>query len=201
MTAYLTVEAFKATLELTGTSFADHDIERELETASRALDQAYGRRFQLDDEQQDPADYTARVYTPGDSRKLWIDDVAQLVEVKLDRDGDGTFETTWTLGADFVLEPANAAADGRPYTRIETRTAELLPRCQQSVSVRARWGWPDVPSAVVSATGIVASRLLTRARSAPLGVVAVGTDSAIRLARTDPDVVELMWPYDRRLPV
>jgi hypothetical protein len=54
-----------------------------------------------------------------------------------------------------------------------------------------------VPAPIVDATTMLANRLLKRKREAPLGVVALGIDTAARVARTDPDVLGLIEPYIR----
>lgn len=194
---YVTSGELKATLSLTGETFADADIAVAVESASRAVDDLCGRRFYKD------ASAVARYYTPPSPRVLVIDDMVTLTSVKLDTDGDGTFGTTWTSGTEFVPLPLNAAADGKPYTRLEVRahsSAYFRQGYDKSVEVTAIFGWDAVPPAVENATSILATILLKRMREAPFGVVALGVDTAARLASSDPHVRMLLDPY-RRLAV
>jgi hypothetical protein len=197
---YVTLAEAKETRELRGTNYADYDLEAALDAASRAIDRICGRRFWLD---ADSAQ--VRYYTPRSPSQLYIDDLAVLTTLQVDRDGDGTFEEDWAVNADFVLDPLNAAADGEPYTLARAHPfgefggfPEWLPR---SVKVTGQFGWPAVPAQINTATSILASRLLERRRSAPLGIVAVGVDAAIRLGRTDPDVLGLVDDLKRTDPM
>ena len=192
MSNYITLEEFKYTAELTGFSFADGDIPNAIGAASRGIDEYCGRKFYTD--------ATTRYYTPVEPGYLRIDDLVTLGTMTSDLDGDGVFEQTWTLNTDFVLEPLNAAADGKPYEEIRLHPAGSLrfscyPR---SVSVSGTFGWAATPAPVKEATTILASRLLRRAREAPFGVVGIGIDNAaVRIARTDPDVAFLLDPFIR----
>lgn len=190
---YVTRAQLKATLSLGDATFADDDIDAALAAASRAIDRACGRWFY-----QAAAD-TSRYYHPDDPCLLDIDDIYTVTSIKTDPTGDGTFPYEWTLHTDYDLEPLNAAADGWQFTRIRRRStgSYYLPTfVPRSVEVTGRFGWSAVPSGIVQATGILAKRLLTRSREAPLGVVAVGMDgNAVRIAKTDPDVAALIEPY------
>jgi hypothetical protein len=95
-----------------------------------------------------------------------------------------------------VLEPLNAAEDGKPYTML-THLAGGWPATLRSVSVAGLWGWPAVPAPIKQATGILASRLLLRHREAPFGVVFSGAEVGVatRIARSDPDVMFLIDQY------
>ncbi|NIL59971.1 phage gp6-like head-tail connector protein, partial [Salinispora arenicola] len=66
------------------------------------------------------------------------------------------------------------------------------------LTITAPWGWPAIPTAVVLATQLQASRLLTR-RDSPYGVAGSPQDgSEMRLlARVDPDVEVVLRPYVR----
>jgi hypothetical protein len=72
-----------------------------------------------------------------------------------------------------------------------------FPTCfPRSVRVTGQFGWSEVPEAVKSATVILATKLVRRAREAPFGVVSIGLDGgAMRIARTDPDVMFLLGEY------
>jgi hypothetical protein len=197
---YITAAQLKATADLADTSFANDDINAAIHAACREIDAATGRRFWLD-----PDNTSERLYTPDSARILMIDDVVDLQAVDIDRTGDGTFEESWTVGTDFVLRPANAAADGRPYEEIWTRRnrGRYLPcGLEDSVRVTGQFGWVAVPDVIVQATTILAGRLVRRSREAPLGIVTFGVEAeaAIRIARTDPDVAALISDLNRHTP-
>lgn len=192
---YATVPELKQTLSLDGETFADADIARALEAASRGLDGVCQRRFY-----PDPDANQVRYYTPDIADVLMIDDLIELTAVASDPDGDGTFQHTWVLNSDFVLEPLNAEADGEPWTkvRVHPRGSRFLPVCApRSVRVTGRFGWEAVPMVVTQATIVVASKLLMRARQAPFGVASFDGGEAFRIARSDPDVAFLIGPLKR----
>jgi hypothetical protein len=199
---YLTPTQLKATLDMSGTSFADADVTLALGAASRAVDEITGRRFWLDTDAT-----STRYYTPRSAKLLQIDDLAVLTSVAIDRGGTGTYTETWTQNIDFVLEPFNAAAENpvRPYETVRVRFLSgrwLPPYIERSVQVKGQFGWPAVPDDVTAACGILASKLLRRSREAPFGIVMAGIDAvaAMRIGRTDPDVYMLLRDYTRHEP-
>ncbi len=177
----------------------DARIEVAVEAASRAIDRHTGRRFW-----QDPT-VVARVYTPvAGTRDLRVDDISTATGLLVngDLDGDGVYETTYTFGTDFIMQPANAAADAEPWKWLRrVGTAGLGPvpysgswPCREnSIQVTAQFGWAAVPTAVRMATQLQASRLYKR-REAPFGVAGSPEfGSEIRLlAKLDPDVALLL---------
>lgn len=198
---YLTAAQLKATLAMTGTSFADADVSISIGAASRAVDTITGRRFWLDAD----ADQV-RYYTPHSLRLLQIDDLVEMTSVAIDRSGNGNFSESWTRGTDYVLEPFNAPSEqpARPYETLRVRrlSGRWLPDCiEQSVKVTGQFGWATVPDDVTAATSILAAKLVRRQRDAPFGIV-MGIDSgvAMRIARTDPDVYTLLHDYTRHEP-
>ena len=192
---YVELEQVKHTLELSGTTFGDDDIRAAIHAASRAIDQACDRRFYPD---ADAAQ--VRYYTPRSHRVCMIDDAATLTTVKVDTDGDGTFEETLTVNTDYVAHPLNAAADGWPWDRLELHplsSATFYPQYPRSIQVTGKFGWATVPHPIVQATTILAHKLMRRAREAPFGILAFGEGDSARIARTDPDVAMLIAPYMR----
>lgn len=186
---YATVGDVKAAAMLEGESFADPDIQRALTAASRGLDNLCSRRFYPD------ADATqVRYYTPYDQTTLSIDDLIELTSIDVG-DGDGQFATEWTENTNFVLEPLNAEADGRPWDRVTVTNGGWLPCAARSVRITGKFGWSEVPAGVKEATIILAVKIVKRVREAPFGVVSVGLDSAMRIARSDPDVMFLVAEY------
>lgn len=191
---YVTVAELKATLTLTGQTYADADITLAVYAASRAIDNYCRRRFYADTDATQVRYYRGLTDTP----ILRIDDLVTLTSVQTDPGGDGTYEETWTLNTDFTLEPDNATADGKPTTLIrmhESGRYSFSSSYPRTVKVTGKFGWPSVPHEVKAATSILATQLLKRAREAPFGVVALGVDTAARITRTDPHLKLLLDPY------
>ena len=192
-TLYVTAAQLKATQSMT-TTYADNDVAAAVAAAARAVDNICQRRFYID-----PDATSVRYYTPDDPSMLRIDDLVTLTSLVTSSDGVN-FDTTWTVNTDFVLEPLNAQSDSqnqRPYTQA---VVHPLGRYQfnywfpRSVRLTGKFGWPAVPDAIVSATGLIAAQLLTASRSAPLGIMAF-EGGAIRVARTNGQAMGLLGPY------
>jgi hypothetical protein len=111
-TDYLTSTALKATLSLTGETYADDDIGLAITAASRAIDNACKRRFYADADANQ-----VRYYTPTGRHLISIHDLITLTELASGF-GDDSFGTTWTENTDFILEPLNADSDAKPWTSI-----------------------------------------------------------------------------------
>lgn len=191
--AYVELEVFKDTASLKGKNYADGDIQNALVAASRGIDEALHRRFWLDADANQ-----VRYYTPRYGGCLEIDDLVVLTSLKCDQDGDGTFEETWTLNTDFILEPLNAAADGKPFERIERHdlATRSFPSWRRSVEVTGQFGWAAVPAGVETLTTLIAARLVQRTRQAPFGIIALGGDgAAVRAAAMARDP-EYAWLTD-----
>jgi hypothetical protein len=196
-TLYVEAEELKATLGISGMSFADEDIQDAIAAASRAIDGFTGRRFW-----KDAAATTTRTYVSEQWFPLLVEDFVQLGAGGVTVNG-----VAWTQGTDYLLAPYNAPALGLPYSRLER--VFVSPSLQQwygpplwdtpyrvTVTVQAQWGWPQLPQPVVEATRIEATRLLRRAREATFGVVGIGPEgSAVRLPTVDPDVALLLAPF------
>jgi len=193
---YATSAELKATLSMTGETFADADIALALSAASRGLDRALDSRFFSVTE--------TRRFTPVSRDLVFIGEVASLTTLEVDEGAAGTY-TAWVQGTDYVLEPLNALADGIPFTsaRRLSRGRSSFPGSVAAVRVTGAFGWPQVPAPIKEATVILASRLVRRAREAPFGVIAPGIDAtaAMHIARTDPDIRMLTASFDRTVLV
>lgn len=97
------------------------------------------------------------------------------------------------------LWPFNAGARGEPYTAALFAPGTLLPDGEGSIDLLAKFDWPALPSTIINAALIQASRYFKR-KDAPFGVA--GNDAmgnAMRLrAELDPDVA-LMVANARRI--
>jgi hypothetical protein len=203
-TSYITSAALKATVSLTGQTYADADVAAAIVAASRAIDNLCHRKgtssrlaFEADTDA-----LQVRYYTPVRDTRIVFDDLATFTGLLTDPSGDGTFPDTWALHTDFELEPLNAATEGEPYTCATVRPngAFLFPgRIPRSVKLTGKFGWPAVPDAVPQATTILATKLLKRSREAPWGVLGVGVDGvAVRIGKSDAELLALLGPYIKR---
>lgn len=190
--SYITSAALKATLNI-GSSYADADITRAVNGASQAIDgyMNVGPGLFATTTSQTRL-YTADPCLPN----LNIDPINTLTTLKVDIDGDGTYETTWTANTDFRLTPLNAAVDGIPYNEVQIlpQSGRRFPGYPAGVQIVGLFGWATTPDAVIQAAVILAGRFLKRARETPYGIVTVVGDAvaAARLGRIDPDVAFLL---------
>ena len=195
--AYVTDSDFKSSLDISGT-YADADVTAAILGASIAIDEVCGRRF-YDDANANQVRY----YSPYRTDYVATHDIVTLTSVKLDAGDDGTFETTLDT-SEYVLEPLNAAADGKPWTGIRLRPTSgkaFTTSYPKSVEVTAEFGWAAVPQPIVEATKIIAAQILKRKREAPYGVVATDlSGGAVYIARSDPQVQMLLESYVRLDP-
>jgi hypothetical protein len=192
-TNYVTREELKATLELTGNTFADNDVDLALSSASRMVDQTTGRQFWPD------ATPTTRYFTAMTDSYVDVGDLITLTGLAFDWDGDNVYELDWTaLTSYWMLEPRNAVLAGTPYQAIRTRGGWRFPVSNGGIRVTGTFGWATVPDQVKQATILIANRLLKRSREAPFGVATIGADgTGVRVTRTDPDVDALLRPLSR----
>lgn len=202
---YITADELKDTLDIDD-SYADFDIEMACSGASEIIDGYKQTRYTSATETRvysPPCNlYTAGSLQP--SQRLSIHDLSSAGTVSVDLDGDGVFETTWTNGTHFWLEPINAAVDGIPYDTMVLRPqgAARWPGHPHSVQIEGVFGWAETPVRVRQAAKILANRLLKRARETPYGIVTVVGEAvaAARLGRIDPDVAASLDNEYGRVP-
>lgn len=196
--AYCTVAELRGQFTDAGTNLDTALLERAINAASRAVDRHCGRRFWAD------SSVTARVYAPTSSAILFVDDISTRTGliVKVGTDGS-TFPTT--LGAtEYVLEPSNAdvlaagdTADAFAFHEIRRIGGRWgVSDGRPTVQVTARFGWSAIPDDVQQAVVIKAAALFKR-KDALFGVAGFSEFGAVRITRSDPDVLDLLAPYER----
>jgi hypothetical protein len=187
ITAYVGIEELKKTTGLTGITSQDEDVKRALAGVTRAIDNYCGRTFQLSG-----ADET-RKYVPTGADWVVIHDL-QAAPTSI------TFDTVLAVvDTDYYLEPAPVAYPGPPYVTIRKLLGIWPKTGARGCVVVGKFGWPAVPEPVTLAAGIIASRMIRRARDAPFGILPFGDQGeAMRITRADPDVAFLLDPYKRR---
>ena len=177
---YVTVAELKTTLSLGASVFADADLARAAEAASRAVDGITDSQFYPGTTGE------VRKYTPVSQDYLLIDDASSVTAVS-------------AAGTALVLD-TNYAKMGAPVTtHLRTLGGYLFPRgTVNGMAVTGTFGWMAAPVDVKQATLILASRLLKRSREAAFGVVDIGLEGeAVRIPGRDPDVQRLLAPYTR----
>jgi len=188
---YCTLAEIKAALRVTDT-VDDVLLENSIEGASRRID-GYCSRFFFQ-----TASTAVNLFARHQFRLL-TQDISSVtgLTVKTDTSGDGTYATTLTLNTDFIVEPTNAALEGRPFRTLTMVGSKSFPISYlptlPTVQVTAVWGWPAVPDDVREACILLAMRQFARYNSA-LGVLAFG-EMAITVRAVDPDVRDLLSPY------
>ena len=193
---YCTVEELKSRLGITDTS-DDFELGLAAAGASRAIDEITGRYFWRGTD--------TRTYIPESISRQSLDDLVSVTSLKVDRDGDGVFEETWTQGTDYALEVApgkyNAAAKGEqwPYTAAQVITGgKLFPFTWMwshldRIQVNGVFGWPAVPLNVKNAA-IIAGAQIFRIKDAPFGVAGFGEFGVVRV-QSNPQVMWLLHRY------
>lgn len=188
---YCTLAEVKSALRITDNA-DDTLLENAIEGASRRIDGFTGRFFY---QTTNAVQFYARdLYT-----LLLPNDLYQIITLKTDDDGDGTYEDTWTLNVDYQLQPFNAALQSRPWNRITAIGGKTFPIIIQpeipGVQVNGIWGWGAIPDDVREACVLLAMRGFARYNAA-LGVVGFA-DMAIQVRSVDPDVRDMLSPYVR----
>jgi hypothetical protein len=191
---YITLAGLKNYLKIDD-SVEDTLLEQIIESASRSIDRIANRRFYLD------GTATARTYRPVGNMRVIIDDVGTTsgLILKTDPNSYGVYQTTFTLNQDYIVEPTNALAKGRPinYLTIVGGTAMSLPvNYWPQVEVTARWGWPSVPDDIEQATYILSADLYKRKDSIG-GVLGLSELGAIRMSPLGRDITSMVRAYRR----
>ena len=144
-----------------------------------------------------------RFYTGHWDRKRcrWVVDIDDLMSVTsfaaITQDAEGN--TVGTID-DYVLEPRNAAAIGRPWTQMVVRpNSQFKPTgVENEVALTGLWGWTTVPVPVKQAVYLQSSRFLAR-KDSPYGIAGspdIGSELRL-LDRLDPDVAVSLKPFIR----
>jgi len=133
---------FAALPEVTDFDTGDlQEIEKVLESASRSVDDITGRHFF--------SKIATKVLDGKGFDYLYIPDLIAATSIKLDEDGDRTFELALAANADYYLKRhgSHEDEDAPPYTRLELdsvngqRSAFLVhPRL---VEIVGRWGYSE----------------------------------------------------------
>lgn len=189
LNGYATLAQVKAVLRISDSN-DDAILEQSIEAASRRIDGYCGRFFYQ-------KNATVNLYALTNYVCPTENDLVSATTIKTDDDGDGTFETTWTAGTDYQLEPLDTAITGLPYRKVTAIGGKTFPLFvipnRPGVQIAGVWGFSSIPTDVEEACVLLSIRGFARYNAA-LGVVGFA-DMAIQVRAIDPDVRDLLNPY------
>ena len=194
--AYCSAEELKSRLGI-GDTADDFEVGLAVAAANGTIEEITGRYFW-----RGPST-DVRTYIPTSIYQQTIDDLVSVTSVKVDRDGDGVYEETWTSGTDYQLYvwPGhyNTTAFGEtwPYTGFNIVGPKFIPVVWpwshlDRIQVTGVFGWPAVPRNVKQAALIAAADLF-RLKDAPFGIAGFG-EFAMRIQQ-NPRVMQLLSRY------
>jgi len=179
---YIDLDAFKRQFANNQTLDASDatEIERAIETGSRDVDDICRRPDGF------YATTATRVLDGNGCYAMRIPDLLAATSIKLDEDGDRTFELTLASATDYYLKNAYAQdEDAKPYSRLILDTVNgqrsaFLPR-KYLVQIAGRWGYSE-DTDTVEASGTAITGTLSDA-AADL-TLAVSADADIAVGQT-----------------
>jgi hypothetical protein len=188
---YATLAQIKSAVRITD-AIDDSLLNMAVESASRMIDAECDRNFYS-------SGTATRDYVPNDSYVVDTDDLTEIVSVKLDDQGDGTFVIDLPA-TEYQTEPLNQRVSGNafPIYRLRMIGDFLIPVWGKQATVRIEgvYGFTPTPIQITQACIIQATRIYKRLDS-PLGVAGFGDMGAIRVGKVDPDVAQLIRPYKK----
>ena len=193
--SYATLAEFKAAVGITD-STDDGALQSVLDATDTLIDLYCDRKTGFGTASE------TRYYTAEDWEYVLTDDLVSVTTLQTDDDANGTYETTWTSGTDYVLAPRNAALDGFPYTEIDTSVTwpRNFPKdVYIGVKVVGVFGFPSVPAAVKQAE-IIQAGAVWNSRTAPFGVIgSADLGGILRMSRAlHPEAALILEPYRKR---
>jgi hypothetical protein len=193
--SYASLSEFKAAVGITDTT-DDSALQAVLDATDTLIDLYCDRKTGFGTASE------TRYYTAEDYEYCLTDDLVSVTTLQTDDDANGTYETTWTSGTDYVLAPRNAALDGFPYTEIDTSVTwpRNFPKdVYLGVKVVGVFGFPAVPAAVKQAE-IIQAGAVWNSRTAPFGVIgSADLGGILRMSRAlHPEAALILEPYRKR---
>ena len=194
--SYAVLSQLKGSLSIADTTDINDDLlQLALDSATEQIDAFCGRTFAA------AGTATATRYYPAyKADQVEVDDMASApTSLSYSSNRDGVYDVP-VASSSYALLPTNGTSDGMawPYTSIrliDTTTFPISRGGEPTVAVTAVFAFGRVPSAIVRACIVQASRLHARNYS-PYGVAGIGDMGVMQIrAGLDVDVQELLLPY------
>lgn len=212
---YTGKEELKSRLNITDSN-SDYEIQLAIQAVTNWINTYCGRHFYQVTE--------ARTYMPSSIWELPIDDLVSTpsvvagLQVKVDYDGDGVYETSWTQGLNYQLKLSgpgygqddynvNAAGVPRPYRQLQV--LQGTPGSVQAgggwlpfiwpythlnrVQITGTWGWNVIPPSVAQASLLLCADIF-KSKDAPWGVAGTAETGLMRV-QSNPWAVEFLHDY------
>jgi hypothetical protein len=188
--AFVTLATFKTYLENQRTGASnDARLQAALDSGHRAIRDYLGRGVSTAD-----ASATVRSYAADGDEVLFIHDCAEITAVT--ENG-----VTLVAGTDYQAEPLNGiGADGETWPYYQLRRLNGIGWYTNpasygavTVTVNAKWGWPDVPTPIVEACKML-SKDIAAARELRGDVGGFGEFGVVRI-RQNSLIASMLAPY------
>jgi len=175
--SYCTLAEVKDALDITGTSLDDL-LSDLIQAATGDIDGYCHRSFALT---------SATKYYDGCKDRLIVDDLVSVTTLKLDEDGDGTYEETLAT-TDYLLCPYNET----PYWMIllseQSDYASFAEGVLKGVEIIGTWGYASVPEPVRQAAVIQTCRIYRLSQAGfgtEVGTPEIGTSTVYQGLSSD----------------
>lgn len=148
-----------------------------------------------------------RTYQPNDITLLNTDDLVSVTTLKVDNDGDGVYETTWTQNTNYMLRVGDGqfnqmqTGEPKPFTQVQVIGGSnffpfVFPFAHYDrVQIAGVFGWPQVPPVVAQAALLIASDWF-KLKDAPWGVAGIADFGVIHI-NPNPWISQQLRPYYR----
>jgi hypothetical protein len=188
-TTYTTLTLVKTALGIPEADTGDDTLlNSSIASASRWIDRDTGRRYWKDDSAVPRLVRTSKcAFWDNGEHMLLVNDIASTAGLIVET---GSTSGGWQTVTGYETLPDNAISDGVPITRI-VHPSQWPTGPHQRVRITAIWGWPSVPEQVEEAARLLVSRRFRR-KDSPQGVAGSADWGVVRIARTDPDVWDLL---------
>jgi len=168
--SYCTLADVKDALNLTGTA-EDTNLAWLINAVSVEIDNYCGRSFAL---------ASATRYFDGAADDLIVDDLVSVTTLKLDKDGDGVWETTLTEATDFLLYPYNTSPKWRVKLTGDSTASDFAEGVRKGVEIAGTWGYATVPEPIRQVAIMQVCRLYKLSHAAygtEIGTPEIGTQT------------------------
>ena len=187
---YCNLAEVKRDLDITEDN-KDHIIQAIIGEAKTFIDNYCHREFDTTLETR---------YFDGSPSPMFIDDLVSVTTLKLDEDGDGTYEETLSTD-DYVLYPLNKYP--KTYIKVSSDSdyGGFASGIRNGVEIDGTWGYAStVPEPITRAAIIQVCRWYKRRDSGfavVIGMQDVGTFKVYH--GLDPDIKEILIPYRKKV--